>query len=217
VNDIRFSREQYNKTPSEYAEALGWTGPDVWHAHCVQLDAPGIALFARTGTGVAHCPCSNMRLGSGIAPVRRMLDAGVAVGLGVDGSASNDGSQMLAEARQALLLARLSGDPAALSARATLEMATRGGARVLGRDDIGHLAPGMAADFVAFAVDDLRHAGARHDPVAALVFCGAGDVGTAVIDGRVVVREGHLTTLDLGPHIEAHNRLAQRLLAPMRS
>jgi len=214
VNDVAFSREKYNKTPSEYAEALGWTGPDVWHAHCVQLDAPGIALFARTGTGVAHCPCSNMRLGSGIAPVRRMRDAGIAVGLGVDGSASNDGSQMLAEARQALLLARLSGDPAALSARDALEMATRGGASVLGRDDIGHLAPGMAADFVAFAVNGLRHAGAVHDPVAALVFCGAGDVGTAVIDGRVVVRDGHLVTLDLGTHVEVHNRLAQRLLAP---
>jgi cytosine/adenosine deaminase-related metal-dependent hydrolase len=212
ANDVAFSREKYNRTPAEYAEALGWTGPDVWHAHCVQLDAPGIALFARTGTGVAHCPCSNMRLGSGIAPVRRMRDAGVAVGLGVDGSASNDGSQMLAEARQALLLARLSGDPAALSARDALEMATRGGASVLGRDDIGHLAPGMAADFVAFAVDDLRHAGAMHDPVAALVFCGAGVVGTAVINGRVVVREGRLTTLDLGPHVEAHNRIALRLL-----
>ncbi len=212
TNDVAFSRARYGRTPSEYAEALGWTGPDVWHAHCVELDAPGIALFARTGTGVAHCPCSNMRLGSGIAPVRRMRDAGVAVGLGVDGSASNDGSQMLAEARQALLLARLSGDPAALSARDALEMATRGGASVLGRDDIGHLAPGMAADFVAFAVDDLRHAGASHDPVAALVFCGAGDVGTAVIDGRVVVRDGHLAALDLGPHLETHNRMARRLL-----
>ena len=217
VNDVAYTREKYNKTPAEYAEALGWIGSDVWHAHCVQLDAPGIALFARTGTGVAHCPCSNMRLGSGIAPVRRMRDAGVPVGLGVDGSASNDGSQMLAEARQALLLARLSGDSAALSARDALEMATRGGASVLGRDDIGHLASGMAADFVAFAVDGLRHAGALHDPVAALVFCGAGDVGTAVIDGRVVVREGRLATLDLGPHVETHNRLAQRLLAPTRS
>ncbi len=214
VNDVAFSREKYHKTPPEYAEALGWTGSDVWHAHCVQLDAPGIALFARTGTGVAHCPCSNMRLSSGIAPVRRMREAGVPVGLGVDGSASNDGSQMLAEARQALLLARLSGDPSALSARDTLEMATRGGARVLGRDDIGHLAAGMAADFVAFAVDDLRHAGGLHDPVAALVFCGAGDASTVVINGRIVVREGHLTTLDLGPHVEVHNRIARRLLTP---
>ena len=210
--DVAYSREKLDQTPAEYAEALGWTGSDVWHAHCVHLDAAGIALFARTGTGVAHCPCSNMRLGSGIAPVRRMRDAGVPIGLGVDGSASNDGSQMLAEARQALLLARLSGDPGALSARDALEIATRGGASVLGRDDIGHLAPGMAADFVAFAVNDLRHAGARHDPVAALVFCGAGDVATSVIDGRVVVREGQLLTLDLGPHVERHNRLARDLV-----
>ncbi len=213
VNDVAYTREKYGRTPAEYADALGWTGPDVWHAHCVQLDAPGIALFARTGTGVAHCPCSNMRLGSGIAPVRKLRDAGVPVGLGVDGSASNDGGQMLAEARQALLLARLGGDPAALSARDALEIATRGGARVLGRDDIGHLAPGMAADFVAFPVADLLHAGALHDPVAALVFCGAADVGIAVIDGRVVVREGRLTTMDIGPHVEAHNRLARRLMA----
>ncbi|MET0682100.1 MAG: 8-oxoguanine deaminase [Casimicrobiaceae bacterium] len=212
ANDVAYSREKFNRTPAEYAEGLGWTGPDVWHAHCVHLDTAGIALFARTGTGVAHCPCSNMRLASGIAPVRRMREAGVRVGLGVDGSASNDSSQMLAEARQALLLARLAGDPGGLSARDALEIATRGGASVLGRDDIGHLASGMAADFVAFRVDGLRHAGARHDPVAALVFCGAGDVATSVIDGRVVVREGRLTTLDLGPHVEVHNRIARRLL-----
>ena len=210
--DLAYSREKFDRTPAEYAEALGWTGSDVWHAHCVHLDAAGIALFARTGTGVAHCPCSNMRLGSGIAPVRRMRDAGVPIGLGVDGSASNDGSQMLAEARQALLLARLSGDPGALSAREVLEIATRGGASVLGRDDIGYLAPGMAADFVAFAVNGLRHAGAQQDPVAALVFCGAGDVATSVIDGRVVVKEGQLLRLDLGPHVERHKRLARELV-----
>jgi len=211
-NDVAYSRERFKRTPAEYADALGWTGPDVWHAHCVKLDAPGIALFGRTGTAVAHCPCSNMRLGSGIAPIRRMRDAGVTVGLGVDGSASNDGSQMLAEARQALLLARLGGDAAALSARDALEMATLGGARALGRDDIGCLAPGFAADFVAFAVDGLRHAGAGHDPVAALVFCGAGDVAVSVIDGRVVVEQGRLTTLDLGPHLETHNRIARDLV-----
>jgi cytosine/adenosine deaminase-related metal-dependent hydrolase len=211
-NDVAYSRERFNRTPAEYANALGWTGPDVWHAHCVKLDAPGIALFARTGTGVAHCPCSNMRLGSGAAPIRVMRDAGVAVGLGVDGSASNDSSQMLAEARQAILLARLGGDPAALSARDALEIATRGGARVLGRDDIGHLAPGMAADFVAFAVDDVRHAGANHDPVAALVLCGAGDAAWSVINGRVVVGAGELTTLDLRSHVERHNRISRELV-----
>ncbi len=213
VNDVAYSREKYGKTPAEYAETLGWIGTDVWHAHCVQLDAPGIALFALTGTGVAHCPCSNMRLGSGIAPVRRMRDAGVNVGLGVDGSASNDGGQMLGEARQALLLARLSGDPGALSARAVLEMATRGGATVLGRDDIGHLAVGMAADFVAFDVGGLPHAGAVDDPVAALVFCDPAPVGYSVIDGRIIVRGGELATLDVQPHVERHNRLARRLLA----
>jgi len=212
VNDVAYSRERYGRTPAEYAEALGWTGRDVWHAHCVQLDAPGIALFARTGTGVAHCPCSNMRLGSGIAPVRRMRDAGVPVALGVDGSASNDGGQMLAEARQALLLARLAGDPGALTARDVLEMATRGGAAVLGRDDIGILAPGMAADFAAFDVSGLLHAGALHDPVAALVFCGAANVRHSVINGRIVVQDGRLVTLDLGPHIERHNRLARKLV-----
>jgi cytosine/adenosine deaminase-related metal-dependent hydrolase len=212
VNDVAYSRERYGRTPAEYAEALGWTGRDVWHAHCVQLDAPGIALFARTGTGVAHCPCSNMRLGSGIAPVRRMRDAGVPVALGVDGSASNDGGQMLAEARQALLLARLAGDPGALTARDVLEMATRGGAAVLGRDDIGILAPGMAADFAAFDVSGLLHAGALHDPVAALVFCGAANVRHSVINGRIVVQDGRLVTLDLGPHIERHNRLARQLV-----
>jgi cytosine/adenosine deaminase-related metal-dependent hydrolase len=211
-NDVAFSRERFNRTPAEYADALGWTGEDVWHAHCVKLDAPGIALFARTGTGVAHCPCSNMRLGSGVAPIRAMRDAGIAVGLGVDGSASNDGSQMLAEARQAMLLARLGGDPAALSARDALDIATRGGAHVLGRDDIGCLAPGKAADFVAFAVDGLRHAGAVDDPVAALVFCGAGDVAWSVIDGRVVVRDGELATLDVRSHVERHNRIARELL-----
>jgi cytosine/adenosine deaminase-related metal-dependent hydrolase len=211
-NDVAFSRERFERTPAQYADALGWTGDDVWHAHCVKLDAPGIALFARTGTGVAHCPCSNMRLGSGVAPIRAMRDAGVAVGLGVDGSASNDGSQMLAEVRQAMLLARLGGDSAALSARDALEIATRGGARVLGRDDIGSLAPGKAADFVAFAVDGLRHAGAVDDPVAALVFCGAGDVAWSVIDGRVVVSGGELATLDVRTHIERHNRIARELL-----
>lgn len=213
-NDVAFSREKYRKTPAEYAEALGWTGPDVWHAHCVQLDAHGIALFARTGTGVAHCPSSNMRLGSGIAPVRRMRDAGVNVGLGVDGSASNDSGQLLAEARQALLLARLSGDPGALTARDVLALATRGGAAVLGRDDIGRLAPGCAADFVAFDVCGLLHAGALHDPVAALVFCGAGTAHHSVVNGRPIVRNGELLTLDLGPHIERHNRLARKLVQP---
>ncbi|HWH81115.1 MAG TPA: 8-oxoguanine deaminase, partial [Burkholderiaceae bacterium] len=145
-NDVAYTRAQFGCTPAEYVESLGWTGPDVWCAHCVKLDAAGIGLFARTGTGVAHCPCSNMRLGSGIAPVRAMLDAGMPVGIGVDGAASNDAGHLLGELRTALLLQRVASGPAALSAREALEIGTLGGARVLNRDDIGALAPGMAAD-----------------------------------------------------------------------
>ncbi|PTB17647.1 8-oxoguanine deaminase [Trinickia symbiotica] len=212
VHDVAYSREKFGMTPAEYAEDLGWVGHDVWHAHCVQLDDAGIALFARTGTGVAHCPCSNMRLASGIAPVRRMRDAGVPVGLGVDGSASNDGAQMLGEARQALLLQRVGYGPSALTARDALEIATLGGARVLGRDDLGALAPGMAADFVAFDLRTPQFAGALHDPVAALVFCAPAQAALSVIDGRVVVREGRLTTLEIEPVLEQHNRYAQALV-----
>jgi cytosine/adenosine deaminase-related metal-dependent hydrolase len=212
ASDVAYSRERFDMTPAEYAEDLGWVGPHVWHAHCVRLDVPGIALFARTDTGVAHCPSSNMRLASGIAPVRSMLDAGVRVGLGVDGSASNDGADMLGEARQALLLQRVGFGPAVLSAREALALATRGGASVLGRDDIGCLAPGMAADIVAFDLNALGFAGAWHDPVAALVFCAPARVSLSVIDGKVVVRAGRLVTLELEPLLERHNRLARRLV-----
>lgn len=210
-NDVAFSREKFGLTPAQYAESLGWVGPDVWHAHCVKLDAEGIALFARTGTGVAHCPCSNMRLASGIAPVRTMRDVGVPVGLGVDGSASNDGAHMLGEARQALLLQRVGHGPAAMGAREALEIATLGGARVLGRDDIGALAPGMSADFVAFDMSGVGYAGAGHDPVAALVFCTPTDVSTSVINGRVVVRDGLLLTADLPRVLTRHRELARTL------
>ncbi|VWX63554.1 8-oxoguanine deaminase [Burkholderiales bacterium 8X] len=211
-NDVAYSRERFGMTPAEYAESLGWVGPDVWHAHCVKLDPAGIALFARTGTGVAHCPCSNMRLASGIAPVRAMRDQGVAVGLGVDGSASNDGAHMLGEARQALLLQRVGFGPAAMGAREALEIATLGGARVLGRDDIGALALGMSADFAAFDVRGPTHAGSGADPVAALVFCAPVQASTCVVDGRVVVEEGRVATLDLPVHLETHRRLAASLL-----
>ncbi|WP_153100200.1 8-oxoguanine deaminase [Paraburkholderia hayleyella] len=211
VNDIAYSREKFGMTPAEYVQDLDWVGRDVWHAHCVQLDEPGIHLFARTGTGVAHCPCSNMRLASGIAPVRRMRLAGVPVGLGVDGSASNDGAQMVGEMRQALLLQRVGFGPDAMTAREALEIATLGGAQVLNRDDIGALAPGMAADFVAFDLRQLSFAGALHDPVAALVFCAPSQVAYSVINGQVVVREGVLATLELAPVIERHNHLAQSL------
>ncbi|NPT39006.1 8-oxoguanine deaminase [Paraburkholderia xenovorans] len=211
VNDVAYSREKFGMTPAQYAQDLGWVGHDVWHAHCVQLDDAGIELFARTGTGVAHCPCSNMRLASGIAPVRRMRLAGVPVGLGVDGSASNDGAQMVAEVRQALLLQRVGFGPDAMTAREALEIATLGGAKVLNRDDIGALAPGMAADFVSFDLRQPLFAGALHDPVAALVFCAPSQVSYSVIGGKVVVKDGQLTTLELGPVIEQHNRLAKTL------
>jgi len=211
ANDVAYSRERFGCTPAQYAADAGWTGAHVWHAHCVKLDAHGVDLFARTGTGVAHCPTSNMRLASGIAPVRRMLDAGVPVGLGVDGSASNDASHLLAEARQALLLQRVGGGPSALTAREALALATRGGARVLGRDDIGQLAPGMAADVVAFDLADVGFAGAGHDPLAALVFCAPARAALAVIHGRVVIRDGQLATVDLPLLVERHRALARAL------
>ena len=216
VNDIAYSREMFGMTPAEYAQDLGWVGHDVWHAHCVQLDDAGIALFARTGTGVAHCPCSNMRLASGIAPIRRMRDAGVPVGLGVDGSASNDAGNMINEARQALLLQRVGFGPDAMTAREALEIATLGGARVLGRDDIGRLAPGMAADFVAFDTRGIGMAGGLHDPVAALVFCNPGQATYSVVNGRVVVREGRLATLNLPSLVTRHNTLTRQLAEASR-
>ncbi len=213
VNDIAYSREKFGMTPAEYAEDLGWVGHDVWHAHCVQLDQHGIELFARTGTGVAHCPCSNMRLASGIAPIRKMRDHGVPVGLGVDGSASNDGASMIGEVRQALLLQRVGFGPDAMTAREALEIATLGGAKVLNRNDIGALAQGMVADFVAFDLGHVAYAGGHHDPLAALVFCTPTQVHTSVINGRVVVKDGQLATVDLPRVLERHNQLAHQLVS----
>jgi len=215
-NDIAYTREKFGCTPAEYAEQLGWVGPDVWHAHCVKLDEAGIALFARTGTGVAHCPGSNMRLASGIAPIRAMRDAGVPVSIAVDGSASNDSGHLLGEARLALLLQRVAHGPvkgpSALTAREVLEIGTHGGARVLGRDDIGALAPGMAADLVGVPLDEIGLAGAGHDPLAALFFCHVPRVSFNVVQGRVLVRDGELTTLDLPRHVARHNALARQLV-----
>jgi cytosine/adenosine deaminase-related metal-dependent hydrolase len=235
-HDIAYSREKFNQTPAQYAQELGWLGDDVWHAHCVKLDDEGIGLFAASRTGVAHCPCSNMRLASGIAPVRRLLDAGVPMGLGVDGSASNDAAHMVNEARQALLLARVGRSlrapetrdgqtffgcdlgPAEMTARDALHMATRGGARVLGRQDIGHLAPGMCADLALFDLRTLGFAGgAVHDPVASLLFCASPQAACTVVNGRVVVREGQLTTVELGPLLEKHNAFARQLVESARS
>jgi cytosine/adenosine deaminase-related metal-dependent hydrolase len=211
-NDIQYTREKFGCTPAEYAEQLGWLGPDVWHAHCVKLDAAGIRLFAATGTGVAHCPGSNMRLGSGIAPIRAMRDAGVPVSLAVDGSASNDSGHLLAEARLALLLQRVGGGATAMAAREMLEIATLGGARVLGRDDIGALAPGMAADLVGVRLDEVSLAGAEDDPVAAMLFCQVPGVALNVVNGRVLVQGGKLVTQDLPELIARHRDLSRRLM-----
>jgi cytosine/adenosine deaminase-related metal-dependent hydrolase len=236
-HDLAYTREKFNCTPTEYAQDLGWLGDDVWHAHCVKLDDAGISLFAATRTGVAHCPCSNMRLASGIAPIRKMLDAGVPVALGVDGSASNDGAQMVNEARQALLLARVGRalqapekhadgrsffgcdlGPAEMTARDALILATRGGAQVLGRSDIGHLAPGMCADLALFDLNTLAFAGgAVHDPVGALLLCASPQAAYTIVNGRVVVRQGQLTTVELGPLIERHNALAVQLVASAKA
>lgn len=212
--DVAFSLEQYGMTPAQYTEEMGWTGKDVWHAHCVHLDDHGIDLFARSGTGIAHCPCSNMRLASGIAPIRKMLDAGVNIGLGVDGSASNDSSDLLNEARQAMLLARVKDqDPTAMSAREALWLATRGGATVLQRDDaIGRLQAGYCADLVAFRMDDISYAGGQTDPLASLLFSASRRVALSVINGRIIVEDGQLTTLELPMLVEQHNRLARQLV-----
>ena len=211
-DEERYCLERFGVKPVAYMERLGWLGEDVWHAHVVHAAPPEVELLARTGTGVAHCPSSNMRLASGIAPVPLMRRMGVPVGLGVDGSASNDSSHMLAEARQALLLQRVGGDPGALSAQEALELATWGGARVLGRDDVGRLMPDMAADFIGFRLERLAYAGALHDPVAALVFCAPQTVDLSVINGRVVVEEGRLCGIDLEDVIRRHNRISRELV-----
>ncbi|MDE2818892.1 MAG: 8-oxoguanine deaminase [Chloroflexota bacterium] len=210
--DVSFSLETFGQRPGAYAETVGWVGDDVWHAHCVKLNPAEISLFARTGTGVCHCPSSNMRLASGIAPLRQLLDARVKVGLGVDGSASNDSGHLLGEARQALLLQRVGGDPAALTAREALEAATLGGASVLGRQDIGSIEAGMSADIVAFRLDALSLAGALADPLAALVFCQPPQVDLSIINGRVLVEDGMLNTVDLPVLIEKHNSLSRQLI-----
>ncbi|RBP94877.1 cytosine/adenosine deaminase-related metal-dependent hydrolase [Rhodobacter sp. 140A] len=208
--DIAYSLAQFGCRPGQYAEDLGWTGDDVWHAHCVKLDTAEIDLFARSRTGVAHCPCSNCRLGSGIAPVRAMRDAGVRVGLGVDGSASNDAGNLIGEARQAMLLQRVQNGADAMSVREALEIATLGGAQVLGRDDCGSLAPGQRADIAVWDVSGLEAAGAW-DPVAALLLAGPSRVKHLFVEGRQVVRDGRLTTIDLPRVIEAQTRLARAL------
>ncbi|WP_170444796.1 8-oxoguanine deaminase [Ruegeria arenilitoris] len=207
--DILYSESQFGCRPGQYAEELGWTGPDVWHAHCVKLDGAEIDLFSRSRTGVAHCPCSNCRLGSGIAPVRAMRDNGVRVGLGVDGSASNDSGNLMAEARQAMLLQRVANGADAMSAREALEIATRGGADVLNRPDCGRLMPGKRADIAVWDTRGVECAGSW-DP-AALLLAGPVHVKHLFVEGRQVVRDGNIATFDLPRAIERQNRLALAL------
>ncbi len=217
ADEEAFCLERFGRRPVEYMEDLGWAGPDVWYAHAVHVADDEVARMGARGTGVAHCPTSNMRLASGLAPVSRYLAAGVPVGLGVDGSASNDSSGMLAEARQALLLNRLGVSPGIgsgeqMTARQALELATVGGARVLGRDDIGRLAPGMAADFIAIDLDRVEYAGALHDPLAAVVMCAPTRVDQSWVGGRPVVVDGTIPSIDTGALVEEHNRLAATIL-----
>ena len=212
VEDIDYSLERFGMRPGDYIEDVGWAGEDVWHAHCVRLDERETALFARTGTGIVHCPGSNMRLASGIAPLRSWLDAGVKVGLGVDGSASNDDAHLLGEARLAMLLQRVKGNAAELTAREALHLGTRGGASVLGRDDIGSLEPGKAADFAAYDLNQPALAGAGWDPLAALVFCRPPRAAWTVIAGKPVVREGRIATVDMARALADHRRLTRELI-----
>jgi 8-oxoguanine deaminase len=221
-DEEQFTLEKFGYRPVAYMQSVDWVGQDVWFAHSVHISKEEIAVYAREGCGVAHCPSSNMRLASGIAPLQEYMKAGVKVGLGVDGSASNDSSHMLGEARQAMLLARLrsglegaslsSTSSEILTARQALELATRGGASVLGRKDIGSLEKGKCADFVAIDLNRLDYAGALHDPVAAIIFCQPQKVDWNFVHGKAVVKNGKLLGLDLPTHIEKHNRAARRLL-----
>lgn len=220
-DEEQFCQDQFGYRPVAYMQSVDWVGDDVWFAHSVHVNKEEINVYAQTGCGVAHCPSSNMRLASGIAPIRELLDAGVNVGIGVDGSSSNDSSHLLAETRQAMLLARvragvegasLSGSKAPfMKAREALELATIGGAAVLGRKDIGSLEVGKCADFAAYDLNKIDFAGALQDPLAALLFCNPVKVDVNIVNGKYVVKNGELQTLDLPIHIEKHNQAAERL------
>jgi 8-oxoguanine deaminase len=213
-DEERYCLEHYGCRPLELARRLGWLGDDVWHAHMVHPSADEVQMLGTTRTGVAHCPTSNMRLGSGVAPLRALLGAGARVGLGVDGSASNDSSHFLDEIRHAMLLQRVFGGAKAASAREMLRLATRGGAAVLGRDDVGALAPGMAADIIGIRLDSLWLAGgAVHDPLAAIVFCRPATVDFTVVNGDVLVEHGAFTRLDVERLVAQHNIFAAAMVS----
>ncbi len=215
VDEEKYCVEQYGRRPVDFAESVGWTGPDVWFAHAIFMAREEFVRLGTCRTGVAHCPTSNMRLGSGIAPVLAQRDAGMRVGFGVDGSASNDGSHMLDEARHAMLLQRVAHGANAMTAREALRLATRGGAEVLGRDDIGSLGPGMAADLIGVRVDGLATAGGSvHDPLASLMFCRIPNVDLNIVNGRVLVRDGRLVDIDVPSLVVRHTTIARALVSP---
>ncbi len=214
LDEERFCVDRFGARPAEYMRRLGWVGPDVWWAHAIWLNDGEIQMLAETGTGVAHCPSSNMRLGSGIAKVREMRDAGVRVGIAVDGSASNDGNDVLLETRMALLLQRVGKGAAAFAVQEALELATLGSAAVIGREDLGRLAPGQAADLIGYRLDRLEFAGAAiHDPVAALLLCTAKGVDLSVINGRIMVEDRQLLGFDLAGVIAKHDAIAAAMAA----
>ena len=218
-----FCTAKFGHRPVAYMQSLDWVGNDVWFAHSVWVNQPEIDVYAQTGCGVAHCPSSNMRLASGIAPIWEMSKSGVKVGLGVDGSASNDGSHLFAEVRQTMLLARLRAGlmgaslsaenaPPLMTARQALELGTLGGAAVLGRNDIGALEPGKCADFIAFDMNNLQYTGAGHDPLAALVFCAPRNVDFSMVNGKTIIRDGQLLTINQEQLIKKHNQASRRLV-----
>jgi cytosine/adenosine deaminase-related metal-dependent hydrolase len=212
LDEEAYCQEHFGVRPLELLDGWGWLGPDVWLAHCVHLAEKDIRRIAETGTGVAWCPSSNLRLGSGIASARALLDESAPVGLGVDGSASNDAGNLLAEVRQGMLVSRAGGNPKAMSARQALRIATRGGAACLGRDDLGSLEPGKRADVALFGVDTLHFAGAEADLVAALAHCSPQRVRHLLVEGRHVVRNGQLANADEGT-IAAEGRRLGRMIA----
>jgi cytosine/adenosine deaminase-related metal-dependent hydrolase len=217
LDEEQFCIETFGRRPVELMEDLGWVGRDVWYAHGVFINDDEVARLSDTQTGVAHCPSSNMRLASGIAPIRKYLASDMRLGIGLDGSASNDGSHLIAEVRQAMLLARLEAAPSIeggrlLTGREALRIATRGSASVLGRDDIGSLEVGKAADFIAISLDRIGYAGALHDPVAAVVFAAPTHVDHNYVHGRAVVQNGELVGVELPALIEKHNTAAARLV-----
>lgn len=212
IEDIIYTQEHFGMRPGQYIEELGWVGNDVWHAHCVKLNKEEIDLFSRTGTGIAHCPCSNMRLGSGIAPLRKWIDEGVKVGLGVDGSSSNDSGHLLSEARQAMLLQRVNLGANKFSPREALFTATRGGAEVLNRDDIGQISIGKAADFAIYDLNKIAMSGAWSDPLAALILCTPLETAYTICNGEIISQNGHLNNFDLNLFLEKHKAASKRLL-----